>query len=454
MKIRHLLYGILAVGALTLQSCDDFLDIQPIGKVIPKTGAEYRALLTKAYDDVPEDRGLATFRSDEMKMDGASSEDYNAYFDIWSWNDDAPQETTSSFSWRTFYHTIYVANYIIEHQDKITEASTEEIRQLVGESYMLRAYMHFILVNLYGAPYTHCDPATTLAVPLKLDTDVDAVLKKATVGQIYEQINRDIDQAENYLNVEKWEAGKTYRFNKLSAQALRARVALYMGNWQGALDASKQVLQQQDTLVNLNNTKVLPNHYQSPEAIVSLEQVMTSNYFNAGNPSAELLAKYRTGDLRKSKYYKQITASTTKLVKGGSNEYRCTFRTADFYLIAAEAWNELNRPDSAKVYLEALMSKRYTPAQFTVQQEALRQMDQTALRGEIADERLRELAFEGHRWFDLRRTGRPALTKTHNGTAYTLEAGDSRYTLRIPSEAVAANPELGKEQAQTVLTTQ
>lgn len=454
MKIRHLLYGILAVGALTLQSCDDFLDIQPIGKVIPKTGAEYRALLTKAYDDVPEDRGLATFRSDEMKMDGASSEDYNAYFDIWSWNDDAPQETTSSFSWRTFYHTIYVANYIIEHQDKITEASTEEIRQLVGESYMLRAYMHFILVNLYGAPYTHCDPATTLAVPLKLDTDVDAVLKKATVGQIYDQINRDIDQAENYLNVEKWEVGKTYRFNKLSAQALRARVALYMGNWQGALDASKQVLQQQDTLVNLNNTKVLPNHYQSPEAIVSLEQVMTSNYFNAGNPSAELLAKYRTGDLRKSKYYKQITASTTKLVKGGSNEYRCTFRTADFYLIAAEAWNELNRPDSAKVYLEALMSKRYTPAQFTVQQEALRQMDQTALRGEIADERLRELAFEGHRWFDLRRTGRPALTKTHNGTAYTLEAGDSRYTLRIPSEAVAANPELGKEQAQTVLTTQ
>ena len=445
MKIKHLLYCVLALGSFTLQSCDDFLDIQPIGKVIPKTGAEYRALLTKAYDDVPEDRGLATFRSDEMKMDGASSEDYNAYFDIWSWNDDASQETTSSFSWRTFYHTIYVANYIIGHQDKITEASTEEIRQMVGESYMLRAYMHFILVNLYGAPYTHCDPSTTLAIPLKLDTDVDAVLKKATVGQIYEQINQDIDQAEAYLNVEKWEAGKTYRFNKLSAQALRARVALYMGNWQGALNASKAVLRQQDTLVNLNNTKVLPNHYQSPEAIVSLEQVMTSNYFNAGKPSAELLAKYRSGDLRKSKYYKQVTSSITNLVKGGSNEYRCTFRTADFYLIAAEAWNELNQPDSAKVYLEALMSKRYTATQFTVQQEALQQMNQTALRDEIADERLRELAFEGHRWFDLRRTNRPTLTKIYDGTAYTLPAEDSRYTLRIPSEAVAANPELGKE---------
>lgn len=445
MKIKYLVYCAIALGAVTMQSCDDFLDIQPIGKVIAKTGAEYRALLTKAYDDVPEDRGLATLRSDEMNMNGASSEDYNAYFDIWSWNDDAPQETTSSFSWRTFYHTIYVANYIIGHQNEITEASSQEINQMVGESYMLRAYMHFILVNLYGEPYTHCDPATTLAVPLKLDTDVDAVLPKATVGKIYEQILKDIDEAEKYLNVEHWEAGKTYRFNTISAEALRARVALYMGNWQGALDASKKVLQQQDTLVNLNNTKVLPNHYQSPEAIVSLEQIMTSNYVNAGKPSAELLAKYRTGDLRKSKCYKQVTASTTNLVKGGSNEYRCTFRTAEFYLIAAEAWNELNQPDSAKVYLETLMRNRYTAAQYTVQKENVDQMDQSTLRNEIADERLRELAFEGHRWFDLRRTNRPALTKTYNGTTYTLNAEDSRYTLRIPSEAVAANPELGKE---------
>ena len=38
MKIKHLLYCVLALGSFTLQSCDDFLDIQPIGKVIPKTG--------------------------------------------------------------------------------------------------------------------------------------------------------------------------------------------------------------------------------------------------------------------------------------------------------------------------------------------------------------------------------------------------------------------------------
>ena len=62
----------------------------------------------------------------------------------------------------------------------------------------------------------------------------------------------------------------------------------------------------------------------------------------------------------------------------------------------------------------------------------------------IADERLREFAFEGHRWFDLRRTTRPAMQRTYNGTTYQLNANDSRYTLRFPTEAIEANPDLAR----------
>ena len=60
----------------------------------------------------------------------------------------------------------------------------------------------------------------------------------------------------------------------------------------------------------------------------------------------------------------------------------------------------------------------------------------------LIEESALELAFEGHRWFDLRRTTRPRLEKTYSGTTYVLEENDSRYTIRIPSEAIEANPGL------------
>lgn len=52
------------------------------------------------------------------------------------------------------------------------------------------------------------------------------------------------------------------------------------------------------------------------------------------------------------------------------------------------------------------------------------------------------LLFEGHRWFDLRRSTRPRLEKVLDGTRYVLEENDARYTLAIPKEAIEANPGL------------
>ena len=103
---------------MLLTSCDDFLDIQPTGKVIAKTCEEYRALLTDVYNNFPDDRALTTLRSDEMTLDPAitTAEDLNSYFDIWRWQDVAQDENTASFNWRRFYHTIYIANYVIEHR--------------------------------------------------------------------------------------------------------------------------------------------------------------------------------------------------------------------------------------------------------------------------------------------------------------------------------------------------
>ena len=74
-------------------------------------------------------------------------------------------------------------------------------------------------------------------------------------------------------------------------------------------------------------------------------------------------------------------------------------------------------------------------------------MSQEALITEIADERARELALEGHRWYDLRRTTRPEIVKTYKNqegitVTKTLMQDDSRYTISFPSEATTNNPNL------------
>ena len=428
-----------------LMSCNDFLDITPTGKVIAKTGEEYRQLLTYEYKTMPEDRGMATLRADEMTLDKASTtaEDYDSYFDIWTWNDYAPQGTTASFGWRRYYHAIYIANYIIEHQDEITQASQSEVSQLVGEAYALRAYMHFLLVNLYAAPYTACEPASTKGIPVMTEPDVDVTPVCSSVEAVYQQVISDLDDAGRYLNVEKWDDAFSYRFTTTAAQALRARVTLYKGDWQGAKTAAEAVLAIRGNLEDFNNRSALmPDNYKSVENILALEQVMTVGYKNAGRPSNDLLAAYKSGDQRKSKFYRQVTASVSTLQKGGGGDSRCSFRTAEMYLIAAEAAAQLGDTKTAAQHLTTLMQKRYSTATVEDYTAPLATMTADELLAEIAHERRCELAFEGHRWFDLRRTTRPQLLKTYNDTDYTLAENDARYTLRFPTEAVEANPNL------------
>lgn len=436
----------LCVCLLTLLvSCDDFLDITPTGKVIAKTGDEYRALLTYEYSNFPEDRGMMSLRSDEIAMSPAntSTEDYDSYFDIWRWNDATPSTSTASPNWRRYWHVIYIANYIIEHRADITSATQAEVKQMVGEAYMLRAYSHFLLANMFAQPYTTVDPDTTRGIPLQLKADINTIPRCSSLKEVYDRVLADIEQAAQHLNVEKWGEGQTYRFNVVSAQALKARVSLYKGDWNAALVAAQEVISKHGELEDLNNSAaLLPNHYKSVESIVALEQVMTNAYKNIGRPAAAVLDKYKSGDARKNKFYKRITLSSYSLNKGGSNEYACSFRSAEAYLIAAEAAAQLGQLDVAKDHLFKLMNKRYSAATYTQYTTEIAGMEQSALLSEIYDERLRELAFEGFRWDDLRRTTRPSLTKTYKTDTFTLQQQDVRYTLRFPAAAVAANPEL------------
>ena len=120
--------------------------------------------------------------------------------------------------------------------------------RLVGEAYLLRGYMHFILANLYGQPYTKEGAPETKSIPIKWDLDLEVVLPRNTVKEVYTAILSDIESARGLMHQKEWEAVYAYRFSTLSVDAMESRVRLYMGNWKEAYDAAERILVQKSTL--------------------------------------------------------------------------------------------------------------------------------------------------------------------------------------------------------------
>lgn len=444
MKIRST--HILLMLAILLPSCDSFLEIQPKGKIIPETLADFRALLTTGYETVPQDRSMSALRGDELTLNLNWEGIYNSELrDIYFWNDVAPDPNTLPFPWQNFYKSIFYANHVIEEGGNASEGKEDEIKQLVGEAYLLRAYMHFNLVNLYANHYGKQDPASQKGIPLYLDIDIEQDFHPNSVKQVYDQILSDINAGLKLMSANEQPKGYNYRFSKVSAFALLAKVHLYMNQWGKAAEAAGDALKINSQLEDLNkkSSSDLPYfNFQSAENILALEQTFSFTISSETCASNKLIAAYnQTGDLRFNLYFSEGYDGYTIQV-GDKQQNKVSFRTAELYLIEAEALAHDGQPEKAKNSLLKLLQNRLTPDYFTTVKNAVELLDNTALVDYILEERFRELACQGSRWFDLRRTTQPELNKTANGETIVLNSGDSRYTLRFPKEALENNPNL------------
>lgn len=313
--------------------------------------------------------------------------------------------------WAAAYRYIYTANLCIEKLEKATGLTEGVRRQLIGEAKFIRSFCFFYLINLFGE------------VPLTISTDytINAVLPRTAINIIYSQIINDLLDAKEKLRADYAGGNEKIRPNKWTAAALLARVYLFNGEWQKAEAEANAVIQSgvYSLIDNLNNV-YLKN---STEAIWQLQPVNIAwntwegkdiLFASSSNPptyyvNPNLLNSFESGDARRTSwigsrnYLGQQFFYPYKYKVYGNNapitEYYMVLRLAEQFLIRAEGRAMQNNLIGAASDINIIRNRAgLSNMAFATKAEAIIAVE---------NERRHELFAEwGHRWFDLKRTGR------------------------------------------------
>lgn len=179
------------------------------------------------------------FGADDVTWNGTST---GATFKLYDYSRNIASSTTE-YTWELGYRVIGNCNKIIEIVKGLGNESTREQTIMMGESYYLRALSYFLLVNEFAQPYSN-NPTQNPGLPLKLTSDPnDLPQSRSTVAEIYEQVVLDLKDAITSLTLEQGESPKANIYaTKEAAEALLARVYLYMENWDGAWEMANTVI--------------------------------------------------------------------------------------------------------------------------------------------------------------------------------------------------------------------
>jgi len=327
----------------------------------------------------------------------------------------------STYYWPEIFQELFTCNSAIDGLGAATSLDPTIRQQLLAEAKFTRAFIFFNAVNLYGD------------VPLVLSTDpaVNNVISRSPAATVLQQVIQDLTDAQSVLPDNKYEtlaaAAATDRLlpNKQAASALLARVYLYMQDWKDAETQASNVIGSSVYVLepNLNNVFLKT----SRETIWQLQSITTTSanadasalvltaapngIVNQYPLNSALVNAFESGDTRFTNWVGQLKAGTTtyyyaykykqNLITSGVtiNEYPILFRLAEQYLIRAEARAQQNNLAGAQSDLNTIRARAgLAPTTATTQAGLL-----TA----IYNERQVELFTEfGHRWFDLKRTGR------------------------------------------------
>ena len=390
--------------------CDSTLTTDPVDR-IPAENAivdapTARAALVGAYDAL---QALSyygrTFQVlGDLSADNAEHVGTFQYLGQVDRNQLQADNTAVTNVWIAIYDAISRVNLILQKVPNVTGLTDAQKNQILGEARFLRALHYHNLVKLWG----------DVPMPLEpLDSPSEAAAMTRTAkADVYTQILSDLTQAEQLMTT-----AKQARQASLGAvRALRARVQLYNGQYQAALDAANAVQAMGYTLVPQFQSLFTDEGTDTPEDIFRVS--FTATEFNEVGyyylfdgrwevaPTADLYNAYTAGDLRRGLTVGKDGSDYegTKFPTTIGAEDLHVIRFAEVVLVKAEALARLNRLPEAITELNKTRVRAGLAAILATPLPT-----QAALLDAISNERRLELALEGDRWPDLIRTGR-ALT--------------------------------------------
>jgi tetratricopeptide (TPR) repeat protein len=433
----------LIIFLLGMVACNEsFLDIKPDKKlVVPSTLDDMQALLD--YFDV--------HNANMPGMGELSSDDYYLLYDRWNtmsspymkngyiWVKEI-WEGSTSIDWNNRYQQIFYVNFVLEGLDK-TDRANDPARydHMKGTALFYRAHAYYQLAQVFCAPFDKSAANDGYGLPLRLTSDLNVHVGRATVKETYERVLADLLDAHELLPEN--DPYKT-RPVKAAASALLSRVYLTMQNYDKALTYAETALGAGYDLIDFNKLKSsasYPMEQFNSEVIFHSQMTRYTPLTNSRLITDSTLYRwFANEDIRKAAWFKPLSGGYT--FKGsycGSLQIFNGLAVDECYLTKAECLARNGSVAEAISTLNKLLITRYktgsyVPVSVTNQQQAL---------AIVLKERRKELLFRGIRWTDLRRLNMDASTTTAlyrnlNGIRYKLEPNSPNYTLPIADDVI------------------
>lgn len=419
---------VLSVILIVITSCnvDNFLDEKPFDALDQTTAFADPSLVTAAitgsYDLVSRVSyyGRNFIASSEAMADNIDLKPDNSGRFVSEYRystNDSDGDATGIF--QRIYLVVSAANGIIENVDNCTTCTQTEIDNALGHAYALRALAHFDGVRFFAFPYNTTDASVApgangaggnLGIPYRLSTGTELPARD-TVADNFTNIISDLTTAEGLFST----AGSPLdsRFSKNAVKALLSRVYLYKEDYANAKSYADQVIGSGIyTLVPNGSYAASWNGLGSSETILQMAYSETDNaatnslsyiYIDEGYgdliPTAEILGLYSGTDVRNG-WFRSLDVIYSYKFPGRDNQPGLSdvplIRLSEMFLNKAEAEYHLGNTGAAQDAFDVVAQRSDAALADNVNSGA-------TLLDDILTERRKELAFEGHRLFDVNR---------------------------------------------------